>query len=163
MQLPNPTLGLLVLAARQAIRHAISARARPHRLTTQQFWSLVCLHQLPGLTPGDLGQRMLLDAPAASRLVADLSKRKLIEMRPDREDRRRMRLFLTEKGQPLAAAVQAIADEYQQALTRGLAEDELRVMRAGLRKMVENLAAFDEPAPVSAAPRNAPRVAGTGS
>lgn len=163
MQLPDPTLGLLIVGARQAIRHAISARARPHRLTTQQFWSLVCLHQQPGLTPGDLGQWMLLDAPAASRLVADLSKRKLIEVRPDREDRRRMRLFLTERGQPLAAGVQAIADEYQQALTRGMTEDEQRVMRAGLRKVVENLSAFDAGPPAPAAPRNAQQVARTGS
>jgi DNA-binding MarR family transcriptional regulator len=163
VQLPDPTLGLLIIAARHAIRHAISGRARKLRLTTQQFWGIYCLRQVPGLTPGELGQWMLLDAPAASRLVADLSKRKLIDVRPDREDRRRMRLFLTEKGEGVAEKAQAIADEYQSAITRGMDAEELRAVRTGLMKVVENLRTFDGDPPDSAAPRRSDRVARTGS
>jgi DNA-binding MarR family transcriptional regulator len=161
VQRPDPTLGLLIIAARHAIRHAICVRARKHRLTTQQFWAIFPLRQAPGLTPGELGHRMLLDAPAASRLVADLSKRKLLEVKPDREDRRRTRLFLSEKGIPLADKLQLVADEYQQAITRGMTDDEVRVIRAGLAKVVENLAGFGGE-PDSAAPKP-DRVARTGA
>jgi DNA-binding MarR family transcriptional regulator len=144
LERPEPTVGLLIIAARQAIRQAITARARKFRLTSQQFWALVALRQIPGLTPGELAHWMLLDAPAASRLVADLGKKKLVEVRPDREDRRRTRLYLAEKGEPLAAKLTAIADAYKAACVRGMGDAELQTLRAGLRKVVENLAGFGE-------------------
>ncbi|BDG04124.1 MarR family winged helix-turn-helix transcriptional regulator [Anaeromyxobacter oryzae] len=163
MQRPESSLGLLIIAARHAIRHAICARARKLRLTTQQFWGVYCLRQVPGLTPGELGQWMLLDAPAASRLVADLSKRKLIDVRPDRDDRRRMRLFLSDKGEQVGQRAQVIVDEYHQSIARGITEDELRALRAGLTKVVDNLSGFDEDPADVAATRRSERVARTGS
>jgi DNA-binding MarR family transcriptional regulator len=150
--LPDPPLGLLIVAARHSIRQAIYARARRHRLTVQQFWALHALRQEPGLTQGELGQRVHLDAPAASRLVAELAKRKLIDVRPDRDDRRRLRLYLGERGLPLAEKLQAIADEYGQAVTRGIPEPELSALRAGLRKVIDNLAAFAAAGDEGAAP-----------
>jgi DNA-binding MarR family transcriptional regulator len=140
--LPEPTLGLLIVAARHAIRQAIATRARELRLTTQQFWALYNLRRAPALTPGELGTYMHLDAPAASRLIADLAKRKLLDARPDREDRRRMHLYLTEKGAEVAARVEAVAAEYIATQTRGLSADELAALRSGLRKVVDNLADF---------------------
>jgi DNA-binding MarR family transcriptional regulator len=140
--LPEPTLGLLIVAARHAIRQAITARARELRLTAQQFWALYSLRHAPALTPGELGAYMHLDAPAASRLIADLAKRKLLDARPDREDRRRMHLHLTEKGAEVAGRVEGVAVEYIATQTRGLSADELAALRSGLRKVVENLAGF---------------------
>jgi DNA-binding MarR family transcriptional regulator len=136
-------LGLLVGAARPCLRHAICARARRFRLTTQQFWAMVVLRQNADLTPGDLASGLLLDAPAASRLVALLVRRKLLEVRPDREDRRRTRLFLSEAGVALAEQLAPIEAEFQATLVRGMSDEELAVMRAGLRRIVANLAAFE--------------------
>jgi DNA-binding MarR family transcriptional regulator len=148
MTAPHEPLGLLIVAARQAIRQAICTRARAHRLTGQQFWAIVALHRTPGLSPGDLAHLLLLDAPAASRLVALLSGRSLLEARPDRADRRRTHLHLTASGEALAAELAAIADEFQGALVRGLSPSELDVLRRGLGRVVENLATF-ESAPAS--------------
>lgn len=136
-------LGLLVVAARQSLRHAICARARRFRLTTQQFWAMIVLRQNAGVTPGDLASGLLLDAPAASRLVALLVRRKLLEVRPDREDRRRTRLFLSEAGVALAEQLAPIEAEFQATVVRGMSDEELAVMRAGLRRIVANLAAFE--------------------
>jgi DNA-binding MarR family transcriptional regulator len=142
LQLPDPSLGLLVVSARHAIRNAIATRARRYRLTTQQFWGMVTLHRSPGVTPGELGGWMLLDPPAASRLVAHLLSRKLIEARPDRADRRRTLLFLTEKGEQLGATLEAVAQEYWDATVEGMTPDQVEALRGGLRQLVENLARF---------------------
>jgi DNA-binding MarR family transcriptional regulator len=136
-------LGLLVVAARQSLRHAICARARRFRLTTQQFWAIVVLRGNPGMTPGELASGLLLDAPAASRLVALLVRRKLVEVLPDREDRRRTRLFLTEAGGALGEKLAPIEAEFQAAVVRGISDAETAVMRAGLRRIVANLAGFE--------------------
>lgn len=136
-------LGLLVVAARQSLRQAICARARRYRLTTQQFWAVVVLRRSAGMTPGDLASGLLLDAPAASRLVALLVRRKLVEARPDRDDRRRTRIFLTEAGTALADKLAPIEAEFQATVVRGMSVEELGVIRAGLRRIVENLAGFE--------------------
>lgn len=135
-------LGILIVAARQSLRQAIGARARGLRLTTQQFWAIYVIRTSPGATPGELGHLLLLDAPAASRLVAQLVERELVEMRPDRDDRRRTRLHLTEKGEALGEDVGTIVGEFQQAVVRGFSDDEVALLRAGLRRVVENLAGF---------------------
>lgn len=157
MPVPDPTLGLLVIAARQAIRHAVRERARRLRLTVQEFWALYHVRSAPGVTLGQLGQRMLLGAPATSRLVAALARRRLVEARPDRQDRRRSLLFLTEKGEPLGDGVQATAEAYQAEALRGLSSEELAVARAVLSRLTANLQRHAE-----AGARRPPRAARAG-
>lgn len=139
MKAPEPTLGLLVIAARQIIRQAVKERARTLRLTVPEFWALYHVRSAPGVTHGELGQRLLLGAPATSRLITALVKRRLVEARPDRQDRRRSLLFLTEKGEPLGDGVQAAAEAYQADALRGLSDEELAVARAVLSRLTANL------------------------
>jgi DNA-binding MarR family transcriptional regulator len=135
-------LGILVVAARQAMRQAICARARPFRLTSQQFWGLVVVRLWPGITLRELGEAMRLDPPSSSRLVRQLGARRLLEERPDARDRRRLRLHLSARGESLGRRIGAIHEEFQSAMVRGMDEGELTTLRAGLRRIVENLAAF---------------------
>lgn len=160
MPLPEPTIGLLVIAARHGVRGAVSAHAGRHRLTVPQFWALYWLRRSPGFTPGELASAMLLDAPAGSRLVAELVKRKLVEVRPDRQDRRRTRLFLSAKGAPVAARIERDAVRYQAESLRGMDAAEIAALRSGLGKLIANLAAIElesraGPAPARAAKRPA--------
>ncbi|ACG71754.1 transcriptional regulator, MarR family [Anaeromyxobacter sp. K] len=156
MPLPEPSIGLLVLLARHGIRDVVGPRAARHRLTVQQFWALYWLLHQPGLAPGELAAAMLLDAPAGSRLVSELAKRNLVEARPDRVDRRRARLFLSEKGEPLARRVAEDAARYHAESLRGMEPAEVAALRSGLRKLIDNLAALaGAPAqPPAAARRN---------
>lgn len=155
--LPEPTIGLLVIAARHGVRGAVSARAGRHRLTVPQFWALYWLRRSPGFTPGELAGAMLLDAPAGSRLVAELVKRKLVEVRPDRQDRRRARLFLSASGEPVAARIERDAERYQAESVRGMDAAEIAALRSGLRKLIANLAASARDARAARRPGRAAR------
>lgn len=135
-------VGILVVAARQAIRQAISARARPFRLTSQQFWAIVAIRLWPGITLSEMAEAMRLDPPAGSRLVRQLAARRLVEERPDPRDRRRVHLHLTDRGVALGVQLGAIHEEFQSTLVRGMGEAELSALRSGLRRIVENLARF---------------------
>jgi DNA-binding MarR family transcriptional regulator len=136
-------IGLVIVAARQALRHAIYSRARRFRLTGQQFWAVVVLRERPGMTRGDLAETLLLDPPAASRLVALLARRKLVEVRPDREDRRRFRVFLTPAGEVTGARIAPIAEEFQTAIVAGMNAEEVARLRAGLHRVVAHLDRFE--------------------
>lgn len=135
-------VGILVVAARQAMRQAICARAKPFRLTSQQFWSLVAVRLWPGISLGELAEAMLLDPPAVSRMVQQLVARRLVEERPDPRDRRRIRLRLTGRGEALGERLASIHDEFQSAMVRGMRDAELDALRSGLGRIVENLSEF---------------------
>jgi len=135
-------VGILVVAARRAMRQAICARARPFRLTSQQFWSLVAVRLWPGITLGELAEAMLLDPPAVSRMVQQLVARRLVEEQPDPRDRRRIRLHLTDRGEALGERLAAIHDEFQSAMVRGMNEGEQDALRSGLGRIVKNLSEF---------------------
>ncbi len=143
--MPDPAspLAVCIVAARQSLRHAICAHARRFRLTSQQFWAIISLRATPGLTPKELAETMLLDAPAASRLVASLVSRKYAVLQPDRSDRRRVRIHLTESGIRLGETLAEIEAAYRSTVERGLSDDERSALCAGLRRVIENLAGFD--------------------
>jgi DNA-binding MarR family transcriptional regulator len=143
----------LMGAAWQALRQALSARLAAHRLTPRELWALTALREQPGLSPGELGPRLRLDAPATSRLVADLRRRKLVEVRPDRQDRRRTRLVLGERGTALAERLATIDRECEELALRGLSAAEAAALREGLRRVARNLSGpLAPPAPPGAAP-----------
>src|SRR5512144_1764279 len=133
METPALPLGAVIVAARRGVWNALCAHARRFRLTGQQFWAILALDDAPGLTPGGLAEVLFLDAPAASRLVAFLARRKVVEVRPDRVDRRRTRLSLTPAGEALAAKLRVARDELRQALEAGFTPEELAALRGGLR------------------------------
>ena len=89
-----------------------------------------CRH--PGNTQSDLAQHSGRDKAQLTRLIARLKEAGLLEARADAQDRRSMRLYLTEAGQTLhatlhqhgcllaARAMQGIAPEQAEALLQAL-------------------------------------------
>jgi DNA-binding MarR family transcriptional regulator len=142
---PDERVVRLLGAALLALRQALAARLAAHRITPRELWALTALREQPGISPGELGPLLLLDAPTTSRLVADLRQRKLVEVQPDRQDRRRTRLVLGERGAALAERLVAVDRECELAALRGLSAGDAAALREGLRRVAGNLAA--EPAP----------------
>lgn len=132
-------VGLLIAAARRSMKRAVHDRVAPHGLTPQQFWALVNIDEAEGLSLGEIADRLHMDAPTASRAVAQLLRRKLVKAEGDRGDRRRMRLRLTRQGRAKVAAVREIAAELRSAAAHGLSREEEEALRSLLRKIIANL------------------------
>lgn len=145
--------GLLIAAARRRIKQAVLARAERHGLSNQQFWTMIALHEHPGLSQAELVSRLWMDAPTASRVLAALVRRKLARSTVDPEDRRRTRLTLSPAGAALAPALVRSAREVREAVTHGMAPAEVEALRRGLKRVIANLERLDAQA---AAEGNAP-------
>lgn len=132
--------GLLIAIARRRIKQAVLARATQHGLSPQQFWILVGLRER-GDPPsqGELAERMHIDAPTASRVLAALVRRRLVRIAQDPEDRRRARVHLTRSGEDLAASLASIADEIRGAIVENMTAAELDGLRRSLGKIISNL------------------------
>ncbi|HZX95789.1 MAG TPA: MarR family transcriptional regulator [Myxococcales bacterium] len=132
-------VGLLIAAARRRMKRAVQDRVRPHGLTAQQFWMLVNIDEAEGPSLGQMAQRLRLDAPAASRAVTQLLRRKLVRVEGDRGDRRRLRLWLTPEGKARIGALRTLAADLRGAAVHGLTRKEEDLLRVLLRKIIVNL------------------------
>ena len=140
----TPPLGIAIMATRRGVWSAFCAQARRFQLTGLQFWAVLALRDRPGLTPGALAEEIFLEPPAASRLVSELSRRRLVEARPDRLDRRRTLLQLTGAGDALAAELDAARTEFRDALEEGLTREQVAALPGGLRRILANARTLED-------------------
>jgi MarR family transcriptional regulator, organic hydroperoxide resistance regulator len=135
-------VGLLIAAARRRMKRAVQERVAPHGLTVQQFWVLVNIDEADHPSLGEIAGRLRMDAPAASRAVTQLLRRKLVKAEGDRGDRRRLRLRLTAQGRGKIVVLRVLAAELRSAAVHGLSRGEEETLRELLRKIIANLDAL---------------------
>ncbi|MBI3781806.1 MAG: winged helix-turn-helix transcriptional regulator [Deltaproteobacteria bacterium] len=132
-------IGLLIGAVRRRIKQAVGTHVRDFSLTTQQFWILVAVAEHPGCSLRELAEHLRMDEPTASRLIATLMRRKLVQIKGDKDDRRRARIHLRASGEALAAKLSDVATSMRAAVTEGLTVEEQQVLRVALRKIIANM------------------------
>jgi len=137
-------LGLLVAGARRSIKQAVTKRLRGQRLSHQQFWLLVALHERPGLSLRQLAERQHMDSPTASRILDLLARRGLVRMEDDPADRRRRSIRLTPRGTGLAREIHPLALRTREAIQAGFNEAEKRALRALLQRIIANMRRFEK-------------------
>jgi DNA-binding MarR family transcriptional regulator len=69
---------------------------------------LVNLYRFEGISQQELARKLLVGRSNMSMLLPQLERRGLIERRPDRKDRRVLRLFLTPEGRALTEQAMTI-------------------------------------------------------
>ncbi len=99
----NMRLCFEVLALASAIDRACAARLAPHRLSEGKFVLLLLLRDLPeGLAPHELAERAGVTRATITGLLDGLERDGFLARHGDREDRRKVSVRLTTKGQTVA-------------------------------------------------------------
>jgi len=136
--LESDLLILLYDVARQ-MRTAVDTIAREHGRTRAQWIILLRLEREPGLSQNELAAIAEAAPITIARLVDRLEQCGLVERRPDPEDRRIWRLWLTPAAKPCLRDIKQYRARVQQLMTRGVERTVLKTMVSGLRKMKGNL------------------------
>jgi len=123
---PDTALGLLftppvvTLASRLAMVTQKKVLA-PHNLKMMEWRAIYHLVQSHDLHLRELARRVSTDASHASRVVANLEERGLVQRFDDTEDARRTRFSVTEEGRALFDKIwplaNAISDEFNALFT----------------------------------------------
>ena len=145
-------IGLLLAAVRRRQRQTVEMRVRYLQLSNQQFWLLVALVERKGETLAKILAALPMDQPTASRVLAALSRRKLVRLDSDPADRRRRRMVLTPRGEQFGARCLAVAEEVRRAAVAHFSADEIATLRGWLRRIVDNLDELDRLSPPSSSP-----------
>ena len=81
----------------------------------------------------------MLQKGNVSTAVELLYQKNLISRIPDRADRRKIHLVLTEKAAPLVQSVDRMQNEFEQALLSGMTLEDQKIFWQANRKMRENI------------------------
>lgn len=152
--LPAKGLGLLVHDVGRMLRRRIDQRAQALGLTSAQWRVLSSLARAEILNQEPLNQAALADQMdmepiTLSRLIDRMQSAQLVERRPDPNDRRVHRLFLTENARPLVNQFRSVASGCLTGALAGVTEAEIELVTDVLTRVRANLVErTEEPAPV---------------
>ena len=105
------SLGFVMTRAARSMKRVLDAKLVEHRITSAQYIVLARLWEGDGISITDLCVRLYLDNPTITGIVDRMERDGLLERQRDRDDRRVVNVFLTEKGRKLRQAVGSFAEE----------------------------------------------------
>jgi DNA-binding MarR family transcriptional regulator len=112
------------------------AMQRQAGLSAPQAWALTILAAEPGLSLGELAERMHSHPSTVSGIVERLVGRRSVDRRPDPEDRRGIRLSLTSSGRRLLRRSPSPVQAGLQRALRAMPRRRRRLLRQALEEIV---------------------------
>lgn len=115
--------------------------ARGYGATRAQWAVLSRLNRCEGLKQSELAELLDLQPISLTRLLDRLAENGLIERRPDPNDRRANRLYLTPAARPLLDRLTALGEEVMGQVLDGLDDKAIERLHADLDIIRDNLRA----------------------
>ena len=132
----NCHLGLLLGRAAILKDRIIDTHMEPHGITAAQFKVLIIMAQYGVDTPAELCRNLSLDSGSMTRMLDRLEQKGLLLRKRCADDRRLVRLALTEDGQALADKLPEIGVNAMNQLAGALDPGELQTLEKILKKIL---------------------------
>jgi MarR family transcriptional regulator, organic hydroperoxide resistance regulator len=110
-----------------------------HGVYEGQQYILRCLWEEDGLAPGEVARRLGLSTPTVTRAGTRMEAAGLLQRQPHPQDRRLVRLVLTDKGRHLEAVIGRAMDQLTERALAEFSPAERAVMIASLKRIQANL------------------------
>lgn len=135
------SIGVLLAAVRAEIVRAMEAElaAKGLDLRFTQFLILKRLATLGPITAGELARSVELDGGAMTRQLDQLELKGYLRRRPHEQDRRALRIELTDEGQALTQELMNCNDRVLKAAQRSLDPTEQQQLRDYLSRVLHAL------------------------
>jgi MarR family transcriptional regulator, organic hydroperoxide resistance regulator len=113
------------------------------KLGKQQLNAILIIGTMGEMIPSYLGVCMNMDRSSLSRMVDSLEKKGIVSRRTDPEDRRKILISLTEKGERYYEILQDKVEEVQASTTGFLDEQDLKEYKSCIKTEVRILKKID--------------------
>jgi DNA-binding MarR family transcriptional regulator len=121
------------------VRDRTDATLKPFNLTPMQFTILASLGRWEGLNSAELSRRFNVTPQSMGEMVGNLERRGLVVRRSDPDNRRALKLELTNKGRGLVETCTAGMRKLEMELFSAFSPDELHDLRERLITLHEHL------------------------
>ncbi|WP_048119289.1 MarR family winged helix-turn-helix transcriptional regulator [Methanosarcina vacuolata] len=117
--------------------------SRPEKLGRQQFNAILIIGTMGEMIPSYLGLCMNMDRSSLSRMIDSMEKKGIVYRKTDIEDRRKVMINLTEKGEEYYEILKKKVEETQASTTDLLDEQDLKEYKACIKKEISILKKID--------------------
>jgi MarR family transcriptional regulator, organic hydroperoxide resistance regulator len=135
------SLGFVLAQVCKAHRAAVDVALRAQDLHVGQEMILTRLWEQDGQTQSQLAETMCVEPPTVTRMIQRMEQEQnpMLLRRPDAEDARVQRVFLTERGIAIRSEVEACWGVVENQLIQGLTQEERMLLRRLLLQLRDNL------------------------
>jgi MarR family transcriptional regulator, organic hydroperoxide resistance regulator len=117
----------------------IKSKLEPFNLAPEQNLIMMLLWEQDGSTQNQLAESLNKDKTNIARMASNLESKGFIKRVSCQDDRRAIRIYLTEAGKELGKKVIPIAEEFNAIITNGITEEELILLERILTKINGNV------------------------
>jgi MarR family transcriptional regulator for hemolysin len=135
----NKELAFSINDVARLLRTYADQKAALFGMTRAKWAVLARLDRFEGLKQNELAEMLDLQPITLTRLLDGLADNGLIERRPDPNDRRAKRLYLTPAARPLLEQLSELGEELMGTALAGLDQGEIARLLASLSTVKENL------------------------
>ena len=132
-------LGFAIHDASRLRRVVYDTGLKPAGVTRSQGWVLAYLSREDGQPQSELAAELDLGKVALGGLIDRLEASGMVERKPDAQDRRVKRIFLTSKGREVALKQRKIARGLNAEIMEGVSPQDMRTTARTLHQLINNL------------------------
>lgn len=130
--------------ARKKMHNFLEKRIKEYNLTSNQIDVLIFIKRNKEYnTAKDIVEYIGVSKGLVSRSIDDLLKRGYITACEDKNDKRKLRLFLTGEGEKIVNIIEEYDREFFEMLTSNITKEEMEVHASIINKIVTNLKNID--------------------
>ncbi|MCI5076037.1 MarR family transcriptional regulator [Oricola sp.] len=129
----------LLAAASDAASAQFHDHVRQAGLRVPEWRVLACLNDRDGAMITRLARFALIEQSRLTKIIIQMGERGLIRRQGDPEDRRRVRVYLTDEGRALAERLVADARDHEQKLLQMLEGGDGARIKLALSSLIERL------------------------
>jgi DNA-binding MarR family transcriptional regulator len=133
------SLGYQVNHLARLLAQALATRIAPYGVVPGQFAQLLVLFEEDGLTQRELCDRVRIEQATMAKTLQRMQRDGLVRCDPDPDDRRRIRVYLTDQARALEPELVAAARSVNTSATDGLTDAEIASYLDLTARLVNNL------------------------
>lgn len=139
------SIGYQVRLTHRLIQKYLQQRIEPHGVTLGMWYFLRALWNEDGLTQKELSLIVGTMEPTTLSAIKAMEQTGLVKRSRNRDDKRKINVFLTERGQQLKDELMPIAKEVVDAAAFGFTEREIQMLMQFLGAIQSNMATKIQP------------------
>jgi DNA-binding MarR family transcriptional regulator len=132
-------IGFVIHDLARAFTNTYTKLVEPLGLTKAQARAIAYLARSPGVSQTELAALLGIGTMAAAKLLDRMECKGLVERRPDPDDRRVRRVYLTEHSETVRSDIAPQVEILTTVLTVGFSDQDLANFRSQLLRMEKNL------------------------
>ena len=131
----NQCINFVLNRAQQSTHQHFKMKLAEYDVTPVQYGILACLWQNDAQAPGQIAANLSLDSSTITGILDRMEHKGLLKRTPDPNDRRALKVVLTDSGRALHNPIDKTIDEANAEVTQGLSEKERKTLVTLLGKL----------------------------